>query len=389
MTTSELIECFSRSTTEIISRESLEQKLISSRKNKKPLTVKAGFDPTAPDIHLGHVVLLRKLRQFQDLGHKVYFLIGDFTALIGDPTGQSQLRPVLTPQAIKENAKTYKQQVFKILDNDPAKLQVVFNSAWLSKLSSQALLELTKHSTVAQMLARADFKKRYKDQKEITILEFIYPLLQGYDSVHLKADIELGGSDQKFNLLMGRQVQEVHGQDMQVVIMTPLLEGTDGVQKMSKSLGNYIGINEAPDQIFGKIMSISDELMYKYYEFLTDFDIAEVRALHPRDAKLNLGEALVEQFHGKSRAAAARDGFEKTFSQRQVPEEIEEYGLGATPKRLVEILIEKGLVPSIREYQRLIKQGAISFNGSKLDDADWTPRPGVLKIGKRRFLRLV
>ena len=384
-----LIREIVRSTTEIINVEGLEKKLLSSRKNKKPLCIKAGFDPTAPDIHLGHVVLLRKLRQFQDLGHQVFFLIGDFTARIGDPTGQTQLRPVLNSAAIKENAKTYKKQVFKILDQDPKKLKVVFNSAWLDKLSAQEALQLAKHSTVAQMLARADFKKRYEEGKEISILEFIYPLLQGYDSIHLKADIELGGSDQKFNLLMGRQMQEIYGQEPQVVIMTPLLEGTDGIQKMSKSLGNYIGISEPPDEIFGKLMSISDKLMYKYFECLTDFEQNEVKALHPKEAKLKLGESIVEQFHDAKQAAKARSNFEKTFSRRQAPERIEEYVLAGNKQVLVDILLEKNLVASAREYQRLIRQGAVSYEGGTLSDANWAPRAGILKIGKRRFLKLV
>ncbi len=384
-----LIQNIARSTTEIINVEGLEKKLLSSQKEKKPLCIKAGFDPTAPDIHLGHVVLLRKLRQFQDLGHQVFFLIGDFTACIGDPTGQIQLRPVLGSAAIKKNAKTYKKQVFKILDQDPKKLKVVFNSTWLDKLSAQEALQLAKHSTVAQMLARADFKKRYEEGKEISILEFVYPLLQGYDSVHLKADIELGGSDQKFNLLMGRQMQEIYGQEPQVVIMTPLLEGTDGVAKMSKSLGNYIGINEPADEIFGKLMSISDEMMYKYFECLTDFDLNEVEGLHPKEAKLKLGESIVEQFHDAQQAVKARSHFEKTFAQRQVPEEVEEYVLTGNKQVLVDVLIEKGLVASVREYQRLIKQGAVSYEGGKLTDPNWAPKAGVLKIGKRRFLKLV
>jgi tyrosyl-tRNA synthetase len=384
-----LIQKITRSTAEIISIESLEKKLLSSRKNKKPLCIKAGFDPTAPDIHLGHVVLLRKLRQFQDLGHKVFFLIGDFTARIGDPTGQTQLRPMLTEKKIKENAKTYRNQVCKILDPDPKKLKIVFNSAWLDKLSSQNALQLAQHSTVAQMLARADFKKRYEEGREISILEFIYPLLQGYDSVHLKADIELGGFDQKFNLLMGRQMQETCGQEPQVVIMTPLLEGTDGVQKMSKSLGNYIGINESPDDIFGKLMSISDELMYKYFECLTDFALDAVKALHPKEAKLQLAEAIVKQFYNASQATKARSNFEKTFSQGQAPETIEKYVLGRNKRTLADILIEKNMVASAREFQRLLKQGAISCEGTKLTDAQWVPQAGVVKVGKRRFLRLI
>jgi len=389
MPVKKLIEKITRSTTEIINTQELEKKLLSSQKSGKPLCIKAGFDPTAPDIHLGHVVLLRKLRQFQDLGHKVFFLIGDFTARIGDPTGQVQLRPVLSDKIIKDNAKTYKKQVFKILDPDPRKLEIVFNNKWLDKLSAQEVLQLAKHSTVAQMLARADFKKRYDEGREISILEFMYPLLQGYDSVHLKADVEFGGSDQKFNLLMGRQMQEVYGQKPQVIIMTPLLEGIDGIQKMSKSLGNYIGITETPDEIFGKLMSISDELMYKYFEYLTDFDLKEIKTLHPKEAKLKLGEAIVGQFCDAKRAVGARANFERVFSRGQVPERIEEYRLGKGKVVLADILINKGLVASAREFQRLLKEGAISYEGQKLTDSDWAPKAGILKIGKRRFLRLI
>lgn len=376
-----------RGTTEIINVELLEQKLIASQKNKKPLHIKAGFDPTAPDMHLGHVVLLRKLRQFQDLGHKVYFLIGDFTAQIGDPTGRDQLRPKLDRQQVEANAKTYKKQVFKILD--PDKTEVVFNSAWLAKFSPPEMLELTARATVAQMLARADFKKRIESGKEISILEFIYPLLQGYDSVYLKADVELGGNDQKFNLLMGRQLQESYGQAPQVVLMTPLLEGTDGIQKMSKSLGNYIGINEDPQEIFGKLMSINDELMFKYFELLTDVDMKEVKAMHPKEAKLRLGENIVGQFYNAMDAKKAREQFEKTFSNREIPEDIIEINLSASsPEEFVAKLVELKLVASKNEYRRLLLQGAVSFDGKRVEGEMWRPQAGVVKIGKRRFLRV-
>lgn len=387
MDTKTLVEKISRGTVEIISVENLAKKLADSHKNKKPLCVKAGFDPTAPDIHLGHVVLLRKLRQFQDLGHRVSFLIGDFTAQVGDPTGRIQTRPKLDQNEIARNAQTYKDQVFKVLD--PAKTDVVFNSAWLGKLSAQEILSLAAHSTVAQMLARADFKKRFEEQSEISILEFIYPLLQGYDSIHLKADIELGGSDQKFNLLMGRQLQEDFGQDPQVVIMTPLLEGTDGVQKMSKSLGNYIGINEAPNEIFGKVMSIDDKLMYRYYEVLTDRDLREVKTLHPKEAKVRLGQEIVRQFYGEKEARTAQEHFEKVFSQRQNPDHMDEYVLGKGAETLFDILLKAGMVTSMRDFQRLLEQGALSHDGQVIRDAKWVPRKGVLKVGKRRFLRLV
>jgi len=389
MNSEDLINSISRSTAEIINVETLKKKLKTSHEEKRPLLVKAGFDPTAPDIHLGHVVLLRKLRQFQDMGHKVLFLIGDFTALIGDPTGQDQIRKVLTTKEIADNAKTYERQVFKILDDNPKKIKVGFNSNWLVKLSVSELLQLTKHVTVAQMLARADFKKRYEEGREISILEFIYPLLQGYDSVHLKADIEFGGTDQKFNLLMGRHLQEVYGQEPQAVIMTPLLEGTDGVQKMSKSMGNYIGINDPPDEIFGKIMSINDDLMLKYFEFLTDFNLNEVKILHPKDAKIKLASAIVEQFYGSKAAEKARKGFEKTFSQGQVPDGISEFNLSGQNASLTDILVKTKLAPSSREVQRLITQGAISHEGVKIADTGWKPKPGIIKVGKRRFLKLV
>lgn len=388
MQNSEIIQKIVRGTTEIINLDDLKAKLEGSHRTGRKLKVKAGFDPTAPDIHLGHAVLLRKLRQFQDLGHEVYFLIGDFTAQVGDPTGRDQLRPKMDLKTIEANAKTYKRQVFKILD--AKKTKVVFNSHWLDKLSAQEILELSAHSTVAQMLARADFKKRFEDGREISLLEFIYPLLQGYDSVALKADIELGGSDQKFNLLMGRQIQEAHGQKPQVVIMTPLLEGTDGVRKMSKSLGNYIGINEPAGEIFGKVMSVSDELMFRYYELLTECDLAKVRTLHPKEAKLQLAVEIVSQFYGATEATQARAEFEKVFSQHQVPDDITEYSLKAGgQERIADILVATKLVGSKNEVRRLLKQGAVAFEGTKIEDENWPPQKGILKVGKRRFLKII
>ena len=384
----ETIAKITRGTTEIVNVESLRQKLEKSQKSKKPLRVKAGFDPTTPDIHLGHVVLLRKLRQFQDLGHQVFFLIGDFTAQVGDPSGRDQLRPKMDIKDIKRNAQTYKKQVFKILD--PEKTEIIFNSAWLGKLTAQQLLELTALSTVAQMLARADFKKRFDENKEISILEFIYPLLQGFDSVHLKADIELGGSDQKFNLLMGRQLQESFGQEPQVVIMTPLLEGADGVKKMSKSLGNYIGINEPSDEIFGKVMSISDELMYRYYEILTDFNLEKIKLLHPKEAKLQLAQEIVKQLYNERESQQARTNFENVFSQRQIPANLLEYNLKHNAeKKIIDVLVNSQLVKSKNEGRRLLKEGAITHDGLKIDDENWRVKPGVIKVGKRRFLKLL
>lgn len=378
------LEKIKRGTTEIINIDSLEAKL----KERRPLCIKSGFDPTAPDIHLGHVVLLRKLRQFQDLGHEVYFLIGDFTAQIGDPSGCDTIRPKMDPKAVKENAKTYERQVFKILDKK--KTHVVFNSKWLAQLTPQKMLELTTYSTVAQMLARADFKKRFEAGREISILEFIYPLLQGYDSVHLKADIELGGSDQKFNLLMGRQLQEAFGQKPQAVIMTPLLEGTDGVKKMSKSLNNYIGIDEPPKEILGKIMSISDELMYRYYEILTDHDLKKIKALHPKEAKLQLGQEIVAQFYSDKEALKAKEDFERTFSQGQTPDDVTSYQLTPGKKEAItDILVKTKCAGSKNEARRLLKQGAVSYEGKRIEDENWEARAGILKVGKRRFLKVV
>ncbi|MDP8213415.1 MAG: tyrosine--tRNA ligase [Candidatus Zapsychrus exili] len=380
-----LITDILRGTSEAINVETLEKKLIASSKSGKSLNIKAGFDPTAPDIHLGHVVLLRKLRQLQDLGHKVFFLIGDFTAQIGDPTGRDQTRKKIDQRQIKQNSKTYQKQAFKILDL--RKTKIVFNSSWLSKLSIQKMLELTAYSTVAQMLARADFKKRAQKANEITILEFIYPLLQGYDSVHLKADIELGGTDQRFNLLMGRQIQEAYGQEPQAVIMTPLLEGTDGVQKMSKSLNNYIGINESSKDIFGKIMSINDDLMYKYFEFLTDESLDVVRSLHPKEAKLLLAQRIVAQFYDENKAKEEKQDFDKVFSQHQLPEDMPEYDI-KDQEQLVDILLKNKFVESKNEVRRLIKQGAITHDGKKIGSEDFMVKKGVLKVGKRRFLKI-
>lgn len=382
MSTQDAIAKITRGTTEIISQEDLAKKLALGR----PLIIKAGFDPTAPDIHLGHAVLLRKMRQFQDLGHKVVFLIGDFTAQVGDPTGRNELRKKMSPADIEQNAKTYKSQVFKILD--PQKTEVVFNSHWLNKLTPQDVLELSAHLTVAQILARADFKKRFESGREISVLEFIYPLLQGYDSVHLKADVELGGTDQKFNLLMGRQLQEKYNQPPQVVVMTPLLEGTDGVQKMSKSLGNYIGINEAPKDIFGKVMSISDELMLRYYELLTEQDLNAIKKMHPMEAKKQLAQTIVDMFHPKGEGAQARANFESTFSQHQVPVDVPECNVEQGQK-LLDVLMLQKIVASKNEGRRLLKEGAVTHEGVVVSDENWPLKAGVVKVGKRRFLRLV
>src|SRR5512135_37766 len=325
------MELLTRGAAEIISEEDLKRKLERSAKEKKPLRVKAGFDPIAPDLHLGHTVLIQKMKQFQDLGHEAVFLIGDFTGMIGDPSGKNETRPPLTPEQVKANAKTYLEQVGKILDL--GKTTVVFNSDWMGKMSSTQLIQLAAKYTVARMLERDDFHKRFHEQRPISVHEFLYPLIQGYDSVALKADVELGGTDQKFNLLVGRELQKEYGQEPQVLVMMPLLEGTDGVNKMSKSLGNYIGINDTPKEIFGKTMSISDELMFKYYELLSDMPAEEISRLkgdvqagrkHPMEAKKGLAQELAARYHGDEAGMHAREEFERQFSKHEIPEDIPE-----------------------------------------------------------------
>ncbi len=384
MTREDAIRRIVRGTAEVIDHEGLARKLALGAERRRPLRVKAGFDPTAPDLHLGHWVLLRKLRQFQDLGHQVYFLIGDFTARIGDPTGRNKLRPRMEDAEIRANAETYAGQVFKVLD--PRRTEVVFNSAWLEGLGTRRVLELAACCSVAQILARADFKARFEGGREITVLEFFYPLLQGYDSVHLKADVEVGGSDQKFNLLMGRQLQERFGQDPQAVVLTPLLEGLDGVRKMSKSFGNAVALQDPPEEMFGKIMSVSDALMERYYEVLTDVDLETVRSLHPKEAKLRLAEEITAALHSPSAASKAREGFERVFSRGDAPEEMPEFPAGP---EVVEVLVSGGLVASRNEARRLIRQGAVVFDGRRIEDEHWCPAPGVLRVGKRRYLRIV
>ncbi|MBI5180184.1 MAG: tyrosine--tRNA ligase [Nitrospirae bacterium] len=399
-TVNEQIEIIKHGAVEIITEEELKNKLNKAIKEKRPLRVKAGFDPTAPDIHLGHTVLLNKMRQFQDLGHDVIFLIGDFTGMIGDPSGKSEMRPRLTKEEVEENAETYKTQVFKILD--PKKTQVRFNSEWLSKMTVSDFLELGAMQTVARMLERDDFKKRFDSHKEISILEFYYPLLQAYDSVALKADIELGGTDQKFNLLMGRTIQKRYGCDEQVVITMPLLEGLDGVNKMSKSLGNYIGINEAPDNIFGKIMSVSDSLMIRYYELASNIlpkDFKEIKegirsgAIHPMEAKKRLAFEIVERFYSKELAEKAMANFEKTFSLRQAPEDIQSIDVKWEGEKMwvPKILTIAGVVKSNSEAKRLILQGAVELDGERLSDSEIelpNKKTYTFKIGKKRFVKI-
>lgn len=381
----EALELIKRGTNEIISLGELEKKLASGKK----LRIKLGADPTAPDLHLGHTVILNKLKIFQDLGHQVVFLIGDFTAKIGDPSGRSETRPVMTDEKIAENVKTYTEQVFKILDRD--KTEIVYNSKWLNALGITGMLQLAGKCTVAQMLVRDDFEKRYKEDKPISIVEFLYPLLQAYDSVELKADVELGGNDQKFNLLMGREIQRDYGQEPQVVITMPLLEGTDGVKKMSKSYNNYIALNDTPKDMFGKIMSVSDEMMFKYYELLTQADLKAVKEMHPKEAKLALAQEITERYHGKEAALAAREGFDKVFAKKDIPDDIEEYELKSSSVKLSDLLVESGMASSKNEARRLIEQGGVKIDLQKVS-ADFEINPEktfVVQAGKRKFKKFV
>lgn len=391
-----------RGVVEILPEEELKEKLRKSVVTGKPLRVKAGFDPTAPDLHLGHSVLIQKLRHFQDLGHDVIFLIGDFTGMIGDPTGKSATRPHLTREEVEENARTYREQIFKILD--PDRTEIVFNSAWMSALKADEMIRLAGRMTVARMLERDDFQKRYRANQPISIHEFLYPLIQGYDSVMLKADIEIGGTDQKFNLLVGRELQKEWGQPQQVVLTMPLLEGLDGVQKMSKSLGNYIGIEEPPGEMFGKIMSIPDALMWRYYELLSDRSLeavdrlrteVEKGTLHPMEAKKRLGEEIVTKYHSSEASQKARLEFEHVFRDKEIPEDLPTVSLiwEAEGIWIVKTLTEAGLVKSRNEGRRMIQQGAVQVNGMKISDLDYKlPIPEkahIIKVGKKRFVRLV
>ncbi|MDT8375241.1 MAG: tyrosine--tRNA ligase [Mariprofundaceae bacterium] len=387
----EQMELLSRGTLEILPAGSLEAKLKQAKEEGRPLRVKAGFDPTAPDLHLGHTVLLEKLRQFQHCGHQVVFLIGDFTGTIGDPTGKSETRPPLTHDEVLLNAETYKEQVFRMLD--PGQTEVRFNSEWLGNLTAADLIRIAGKATVARMLERDDFEKRYKSGQSIAIHEFLYPLVQGYDSVALDADVELGGNDQKFNLLMGRQLQQAYGKPPQVVLTMPLLEGLDGINKMSKSLDNYVGVAESAKEQFGKLMSISDELMLRYYELLTDANLDEARAMHPMEAKKRLGMMIVDRFHGAGRGREAREGFESQFARNEVPDDVPEATLPAGDGSLwiVRALAETGLTASNGEAIRMISQNALSINGEKISDRDYQLKPGgpyLIKLGKRKFLNL-
>jgi len=391
MTLDEQLALLGRGAVEILPKGGLAEKLKQADKEGRPLRVKAGFDPTAPDLHLGHTVLLEKLRQFQAMGHQVVFLIGDFTGMIGDPTGKSETRPPLTHEQVLVNAETYKLQVFRLLD--PELTEVRFNSEWLNALTAVDMIRIAAKSTVARMLERDDFEKRYKGGQAIAIHEFLYPLIQGYDSVALQADIELGGNDQKFNLLMGRQMQEAYGAEPQAVLTMPLLEGLDGVNKMSKSLGNYVGITEAPKEQFGKLMSVSDELMLRYYELLTDVEMDAVKAMHPMEAKKRLAALLVDRFHGEGAGADARAGFEAQFSKGQLPDDIPEAELVGEDGGIwvVHALTRSGLTQSNGEAMRLIGQGALSVDGEKVSDKEHRLAAGgsyLIRLGKRRYLQL-
>jgi len=389
------LEELKRGTDEIL----VEAELIDKLKTGQPLRIKAGFDPTAPDLHLGHTVLINKLRQFQDLGHEILFLIGDFTGMIGDPTGKSTTRPPLTRDAVVENARSYEQQIFKILD--AKKTQVMFNSSWMNKLSPAELIQLAARHTVARMLERDDFSKRYQSGQPIAIHEFLYPLIQGYDSVVMKADVELGGTDQKFNLLVGRELQKQYGQKPQTVITMPILEGLDGVQKMSKSLNNYIGINEPAEEMFGKIMSISDDLMWRYFELLSFRPLSEIEAFtqqiqqgkNPRDIKFLLGEELVARFHSESLATKARESFIARFQKGAMPEDIPEKQLTTQQGKLpiANLLRDAGLTQSTSESLRMLRQGAVKIDGEKVADTKLELAAGschVFQVGKRRFARV-
>lgn len=374
-----------------------DEEFIAKLRKGRPLKVKVGFDPTAPDIHLGHTVVLQKMRQFQDAGHEVICLIGDFTGMIGDPSGRSATRPPLTREEVLENAKTYQEQVKKILD--PDKTRMAFNSQWMDNMVVADFIKLTSVQTVARMLERDDFKKRFQQQHPISIHEFLYPFIQGYDSVALEADIEMGGTDQVFNLLMGREVQKAYGQEPQVILTLPLLEGTDGIQKMSKSYNNYIGVDDDPSDMYGKVMSISDELMWKYYELLSSLSIPQIEemrttvgegTLHPMNAKMRLSYEMVERFHGRDKAQAAQEGFVKVFQSRGLPEDMPEVAIRMERPWVCAVLKEAGLVGGTSEARRMISQGAVHIDEEKIVDGEYVlPRGNhIIKVGKRRFARV-
>ncbi len=389
--TAEILSQLCRNAVDVIDKAELESRLVEAAKEKRPLRIKAGFDPSAPDIHLGHTVLLKKLREFQDLGHKVVFIVGDFTAMIGDPTGQSKTRPALSESEVAKNAKTYQEQAFKILDKDPKKIEIVRNSDWLGKLSLKTFLEtLGTQYTVDQLLQRDDFDKRRKENKPITVRELMYPLLQGFDSVSVKSDVELGGTDQKFNLLVGRNLQRIWDQKPQIVMTFPLLVGIDGTQKMSKSLGNTIGITDSPKDVFGKAMSIPDTLMGMYYDLLTDQKLDT--SAHPRDAKVKLAKHLTEFLHGQVAGEKEAAEFERVFSKKEDPANPDELKVAEKEIWIGDLLKRAGAVSSTSEARRLIEQGAVELDGVRLKDAkaQITVKNGsLLKVGKKRFVKLV
>jgi tyrosyl-tRNA synthetase len=400
MTIDEQLSYLGKGTTEIIREGELRAKLEKSAATGKPLRIKLGADPTAPDIHLGHTVVIRRLHAFQELGHTAIFLIGDFTGMIGDPSGKNATRPQLTREEINANAETYRQQIFKLLD--PEKTVIDFNSRWMDTLGSAGFLRLAAHVTVRQILERDDFQQRLEANRPLALHEVMYPLVMAYDSVALEADVEVGGSDQKFNLLMGRNLQREYGQESQVAMIMPLLEGTDGVQKMSKSLGNYIGINEPPQEIFGKVMSISDDLMWRYYELCTDVSPAAIAALrentnagqrNPRDVKADLAKRIVADFYSESEARHAEDEFNAMFRNKQTPEDIEERAATSGPWKLPKLLVELGLVSSMAEARRLIEQGGVYVEGERRTQTDFevslnTDQSFLIQVGKRRFVRV-
>ncbi len=399
MTIDEQLEFLGKGSVDLIREEDLRAKLERSAKTGKPLRVKLGLDPTAPDIHLGHTVVIRKLKAFQDLGHTVIFLIGDFTGMIGDPSGKNVTRPPLSREEVNANAETYKQQMFKLLD--PEKTELRFNGEWMDKFTAQDFVKLCAKTTVRQILERDDFTKRMQEEKPISLHELLYPLTQGYDSVALESDVELGGTDQKFNLLMGRNLQREFGQEPQVIITTPLLEGLDGVNKMSKSLNNYIGIEEQPGEMFGKVMSISDELMWRYYELLTDLTHSEISDLrseidkgeNPRNLKVRLAKLIITDFHSAADAEAAEEDFTRRFVQKEVPDDIELKQMPSGIYRLAELLAETGLAASKGEAKRLIEQGGVKIDGEKASNSaaeiSVSDNEILVQVGKRKFLKLI
>ncbi len=395
----EQLEVIGRGTIDLLPMDELKEKLEKSLKSGKPLRIKQGFDPTAPDIHLGHTVGIRKLKQFQDLGHQVIVIIGDYTGMVGDPSEKISTRPRLTHQDVMENAKTYEKQFFKILDRE--KTEIRYNGDWFSRMSFAEVTNLASKFTVARMLERDDFAKRYKDQQPISIHEFFYPLMQGYDSVMIQADVEIGATEQKFNLVIGRQIQKEYGQDPQIVLTLPVLEGLDGVQRMSKSLGNYIGIDESPEEIYGKTMSIPDKLIYPYYELITDIDLKALKeikvkledsSINPMELKRSLARNLVRMYYTESAATEAEDHFNLIHQKGEVPQDIPTYAVGDKSQRIIDIMVDGGLVTGKGEARRLIRQGGVKLDGETITD-EWLElkidKERILKVGKRKFLKLL